>query len=216
MRTVTCLIVLLCVGLLAGCGSDEKKTATKDDLTALTRASQDEILFEKAAKQLAQSFARDLVGELRQAVKEGGAVNAIYVCSERAPEVATTHSGEYWSIVRVSDRNRNPANRTDSTQLEIMKQFADSTASEFFARWDDDQGGRVYRYYQPIYTKLFCLKCHGKPEKLGVDVDKAIAESYPDDLATGYDVGELRGMLVVEAIWPEGKDHAEELISTIE
>jgi hypothetical protein len=50
-------------------------------------------------------------------------------------------------------------------------------------------------FYKPIMISMpTCLKCHGKPN---IDIDeatlKAIAEKYPNDLATGYNLSDLRG-----------------------
>lgn len=41
-----------------------------------------------------------------------------------------------------------------------------------------------------------CLTCHGAD--LAPDVQAAIAERYPDDRATGYRTGELRGVIWAE------------------
>ena len=43
-----------------------------------------------------------------------------------------------------------------------------------------------------------CLTCHGAA--LSPDVEAALAESYPEDHATGYSAGDLRGAFVVERV----------------
>lgn len=51
-------------------------------------------------------------------------------------------------------------------------------------------------YYKAISIGMpTCLKCHGDKS---VEIDplalKLIAQKYPEDKATGYKIGELRGM----------------------
>jgi len=41
----------------------------------------------------------------------------------------------------------------------------------------------------------------------------AIKKEYPLDKAIGYKVGELRGTFVVEAVWPAGREQAQQLLS---
>jgi len=47
-----------------------------------------------------------------------------------------------------------------------------------------------------IATEPGCLACHGS--EVAEPVRAAIAERYPDDHATGFAVGDLRGALWVE------------------
>ena len=57
---------------------------------------------------------------------------------------------------------------------------------------------RSYKYYKPIFVMDACTKCHGKEgETLNDEAYAKIASLYPEDQATGYEVGDLRGMWVV-------------------
>ena len=54
-------------------------------------------------------------------------------------------------------------------------------------------------FYAPITVFApLCLKCHGEP---GSDIDEAttatLAELYPEDEATGFALGDLRGMWAI-------------------
>jgi predicted Zn-dependent protease len=56
----------------------------------------------------------------------------------------------------------------------------------------DQQGQRTYRYMKAIPTaEKPCLACHGKT--LAPQVAARLKELYPDDRATGYAAGEIRG-----------------------
>jgi diguanylate cyclase (GGDEF)-like protein/PAS domain S-box-containing protein len=92
----------------------------------------------------------------------------------------------------VSDRARNPANQADPLELEAMRHFrAHPDSRERLTTYTDAQGRGHYHYTTPIWTEAFCLNCHGDPEQ----APAAIRQGY--DLAYGYRVGELRGILSV-------------------
>ena len=48
----------------------------------------------------------------------------------------------------------------------------------------------------PITTGAVCLRCHGK--SIAPEVSSAIRAAYPNDQATGFDEGDLRGVFWVE------------------
>ena len=45
-----------------------------------------------------------------------------------------------------------------------------------------------------------CLSCHGPPGSLDPEVTTALKNLYPQDEATGYRMGDLRGAFVVEEL----------------
>jgi hypothetical protein len=49
-----------------------------------------------------------------------------------------------------------------------------------------------------IPMEPLCTTCHGKT--LAPDVAAAIAKAYPNDQATGFEPGQLRG--AVSVVWP--------------
>ena len=51
-------------------------------------------------------------------------------------------------------------------------------------------------YMEPIIVKPLCLHCHGK--SLSPAVKSELKESYPQDKATGFSVGDLRGFFWAE------------------
>ena len=50
----------------------------------------------------------------------------------------------------------------------------------------------------PIRLQPQCVQCHGKPEELSTEVRAALLDRYPDDRATGFAAGDLRGWFWVE------------------
>ena len=151
--------------------------------------------------------------EQAKALGQGGAVKAIEVCRVKAPKISQIFSINGVKIRRVAERYRNLDNRATTRQLEILAGFKDSlTAPKYVGEWTSSDSGETYHYYKPIYTQPLCLNCHGGLQTLSPGVIDAVRKYYPNDKATGFKVGELRGMFVVEIQWPTGKDYAEEIV----
>jgi hypothetical protein len=62
----------------------------------------------------------------------------------------------------------------------------------------EDTGGAVF--YAPIViTTNLCLQCHGVPDvDLRPEMQPLIAQLYPQDEATGFQLGDLRGLWRVD------------------
>ncbi len=213
VRRVLMLFVSATVAiLLHACSGSDKESETSESSRAMT----DDSLCITVARKVSSEFAKELKSTLVKAMKEGGAVNAINVCRTMAPEIAAKHTqAGVYSIKRVSDRNRNPDNLADSVELEIMARFADTTGEpqSYISRWVTAQDHGSFVYYAPIRTGQVCMKCHGSPETMEAEVRDILRTNYPEDRATGYQPGDLRGLLVVTIKWPEGKEWAEKLIA---
>ena len=204
---VACLAVLL-----LGCNKQDK---TQDNKTTDSISAADQKLLQEASNRLVDTFSKQLRGALMAAMQEGGAVNAISVCYDRAPIIAKTVSRDFWTIRRVSDRYRKPDNEADSHQTMILAMFQDTVQGRpaDYSEWSDQDGIKVFSFYKPIFAAPMCLNCHGPQERIPPETAAAIRDKYPDDHATGYAVGELRGMFVVQAKWPEGKLVADSILA---
>lgn len=214
MRQLLRLLVwtLICGAVVIGCQSSE--TAKKPDSNAThTTLDTETVLARNAATRLVMSFTGRLKGELLAAVAAHEPAGAINVCKEVAPAIADSFSVKGWSIRRVTDRFRNPDNRATMTELEILAAFGDSTAPKFVERWEKTDSTNAYVYYEPIRIGSMCLNCHGELQTLAPGVMQAVRNRYPSDKATGYQVGDLRGMFVVTAAWPDGEALARELVN---
>ena len=54
------------------------------------------------------------------------------------------------------------------------------------------------QYLKPIVTGKVCLACHGSD--VSGELKAKIKKLYPNDLATGFEEGSLRGAFLVEKI----------------
>jgi hypothetical protein len=137
---------------------------------------------------------RELRSALLGALREGGAKRAIEVCQLRAPEIARLTSTGGALLGRTSHRVRNPANAPEAW----MSVFLD----EYLANPDDNEPRAVrlasgdIGYVEPIRMKGLCMQCHG--DRIKPDVKARLRALYPEDQATGFKKGELRGMFWVK------------------
>ena len=159
-------------------------------------------LLASQARVLCGNLMLSLQGELFAAMKDGGPVKALEVCRTRAPEIARSASlGTPWKIGRTSARVRNPANAADPWETARLEEFRKrlSGGEEMAAleAWDvvDADGKRTFRYAKAIGTTSPCLGCHGSDLK--PDVASKLKELYPEDRATGFAPGQLRGAFTV-------------------
>jgi len=143
-------------------------------------------------------FKRDLQQALRDGLAEGP-VEAIAACRVRAPEIAAALSVDGVRVGRSSHRLRNPSNAAPEWVLPILEAYV-ADAAHRAPRTVDLAHGRS-GYVEPILLQPMCLACHGK--SLAPEVASRIEELYPADRATGFGVGDLRGVFWVEFPQPE-------------
>ncbi len=162
------------------------------------------------AELLANRYQSELQSKLQAAISNGGPVNAITVCRDEAPAIASRLSRESgWQIKRVGTRVRNPASGApdewEQRQLADLQRrlAAGSPASALTALATvDEPQGRAVRYFRPIMTAPLCLTCHGAADAQPAELRAALQRNYPHDTATGYSVGELRGALSLRRSLP--------------
>lgn len=153
-------------------------------------------LTEQAA-QLTGKFIATLQPTLQQAMQAGGPVNAVEVCAEAAPAIAAS-LGETsgWQVRRVSLRARNTQSAVpDEWETSVLHEF-DSRRAAGEPAEQINQSGFVdgeFRYMRAQVVGPLCLACHGT--EIAPDVRSALRTHYPDDAATGYVAGQIRGAI---------------------
>jgi hypothetical protein len=143
-----------------------------------------------------------LSGELTAAVAAGGPAHAIGFCADDAAALTAgvvARLGPGWEVKRTSLRTRNPANAPDDLEVEALEFFhaAQSAGRELPEHYVQRARSGDYRYYRPLMTAALCVQCHGPAAGLDPAVTRILAERYPDDHATGYEAGDLRGVVRV-------------------
>lgn len=156
----------------------------------------------EAARAAAADFGKTLIGELQKAIAAGGLVNAIAVCNTVAPKIAAEKSGDWkMTIARTSLKLRQPANRPDAWELAQLQHFeerkaaGDNPAVLEVGDYAEKNGKRVFRYMKAIPAGEMCLGCHGT--SLTPEVAAKLKALYPQDAATGFKIGDLRGAFTI-------------------
>lgn len=169
---------------------------------SVTLASDDNTAEIEQAKKATAAFGGALKSELVKAMQSGGAIEAIDVCHTRAEEIALTLSKETgMNLSRVSAKNRNPGNAANDWQMKVLQSFDDrrrSGEAPGSLTWNktvENANGAEFRFMKAIPTGGLCLQCHGTD--IAADVSARLNELYPDDKATGYSEGEIRGAFLV-------------------
>lgn len=186
-------ILLTALLLFSNCSSDKK-----NESPSLSEAQLEE--YQLKGSELAGATQKVLAGNLIPAVQEHGTLYALDFCNIKAHPLTDSMAVELQaSIKRVSDHPRNPDNIANESELEFITgakiELSNSgKASSAILQ----KGDRVVGYY-PIVTNQLCMQCHGDPDsQISGETLAKIQELYPEDKATGYSEGELRGIWVVE------------------
>jgi Protein of unknown function (DUF3365) len=159
---------------------------------------------EEEAKKLAAQLGMQLKTQLKNAIEAGGPSSAIPTCNVIAPQIADKLSSDGWKVGRTSLKLRNPGNSPDawehSTLLAFEQQWAEGTSAANLQKStiESSHGVTQYRYMKAIPINDVCLACHG--DTIAKDVQSMLAEKYPQDAATGYKLGELRGAFTISKI----------------
>jgi len=161
--------------------------------------------FVEDSRAIVKAFAGNLKSELQGAIKSGGPLNAIPVCNVRAPEIAAELSRpEQWTIGRTSHKTRSRSNAPDDWEARVLEEFRRRAAAgeglggmEKVALIESD-GGTTYRYMKAIPVGQVCLTCHGSD--IAPELRTEINTYYPEDMATGFELGELRGAFTITKV----------------
>ena len=147
-----------------------------------------------------------LISALKDALSEEGPSGGVRVCNVKAPEIAESVSGDRFNVARTALRVRNPANAPDDWEESVLQRFkarikegADPTGLETWQVQNID-GERMGRYMKAIPMGPQCVVCHG--ESIAPELAETIEKLYPEDQATGFAPGDLRGAFTITVKLP--------------
>lgn len=167
----------------------------KESVSNLSPAMRQDYL--QLGESMASLAQKELLSTVTRAIEEKGIIEAIHHCNMNALRITdSTAQANNVFIRRISTKYRNeadkPANNLDESVLYTMensKEEGKIPEPQLF-----EQGNEIL-YYKPIVIGMpTCLQCHGKPESdIKPEVWSEIKKHYPNDLAHGYSLGDLRG-----------------------
>jgi hypothetical protein len=144
----------------------------------------------------------ELKTTLQSSMKAKGPLEAIEVCRVDAPRIADNVSKQSgMSVGRTALRYRNQENKPDAWEKSVLEQFeqrkikGEELSTVDFSELTETGGKKVFRYMKAIPTVEVCLTCHGS--KISEPLAAKITSLYPEDNATGFSIGDIRGAFTV-------------------
>lgn len=198
MMTIVRSTLLIALLIASGCQNQKpQSSATTADASNQSQSDQDESAkagdrrYAVAIKAKDDLFAK-LSGRLKEVLQAEGAAAAIEVCSQEATEIAKAVGQQHGvQIGRTSHKLRNPANAPRAWVQPLVDRRVDAPQQ---VPLEDGRLGALF----PIRLDVKCLMCHGGPDEILDEVKTKLAERYPNDGATGFKQGGLRGWFWVE------------------
>jgi hypothetical protein len=147
-------------------------------------------------KEISQAVLKKLGGNLMSQMKSGGVKQAIPFCNVAALPLTEELSNKYnVSIKRTTHKLRNAKNKPNLEEEKILRHYIASISKgekikPIVTKGDDYK----IHFYAPIKLDKKCLACHGSISK---KTDSIIKSYYPNDAATGFKEGDLRGLMSI-------------------
>jgi hypothetical protein len=183
------IVSLFLVIISLGCNTSSKKHGPTEEEIKLLALEKGNLIADETQSVLASN--------LKRVIQRDGISQTIKYCDVKAYPIVDSLKKVYKAdIRRVSLRTRNPDNSPDQQEENIIHQYIDNinngeTPSPL-AILDIEN---VHFYKPIILNAALCLNCHGE---IGIDIKEdnyeIIKALYTSDNATGYKMGDLRGV----------------------
>jgi hypothetical protein len=205
---------LLALGLLAGCAGETAPVPATEPAPAQASApapapvaadSEPSPEAQARAQAAMRDFSERLRGELRAAMTADGAAAAVDFCHDQAPRIADEVMAEHGvrlGRVAVPGRHRNPGHVAEGWQADVLGSFQSAVdrggppEAQLAVMRDALPADVELRMARGIRVEAACLMCHGA--SIAPEIAARIEQNYPDDHATGFREGDLRGLVWVE------------------
>jgi len=163
-------------------------------------SSLDTDVFRQRSEGIAQELKATLGLQLKSALQSGGPVPALQVCKQVAQPLTRNVSEQYTSVSvsRTALKVRNPENRANVESTSILERWLGELSDGRTLEVDVAVDGSQVVVHHPLMTEQVCLKCHGSSDTFPLELQTALDDLYPEDEATEFELGELRGAIRVE------------------
>ena len=198
MRTWTAWITLGWLGLL-GCSKPASTPNDPPTAAMVPSAEQTEV-----ARRRGRAIATETFGLLRTnlqtAIQSGGISNALPFCSIAASPLTASMAEKHGvTLRRITHKARQPSAKASETERTLLSHFESLITAASITNPPPpvvtNLAPGTLTFFAPIVIGVeLCLKCHGEP---GTDIAQTdldlIRKLYPQDEATGFKLGQLRG-----------------------
>jgi len=169
---------------------------------ACTRNVDEELaLSREVSKQLGSQLKSKLVSTMQSSGPEA----AISVCNLEAINISAEVSNKFYlKVGRTSLKIRNTENQADAWETKKLIWFETQKASGVDIKTLEtseiikENGKNVFRYMKAIPMQEQCTLCHGTT--IAPSIAEKINGLYPQDQATAFEVGDIRGAFTVKIV----------------
>lgn len=155
-----------------------------------------DLSYKERGLQYALSTKAVLGKNLMGKIQKEGTIAALKFCNENAfpltDSMAMHHNAR---IQRVSDKPRNPKNKANAEELKYISIFKNDVKISKESQPIVVETSKKVNVYYPIKTNGMCLQCHGNTKtQVAEKTFSEIQKLYPNDMALGYDINQVRGI----------------------
>ncbi|GAB2680201.1 Tll0287-like domain-containing protein [Aliiglaciecola aliphaticivorans] len=175
------------------------ETENKLPPTNSFESQQDKLQLQQIAKQKMAQFGNQLKTALLDAIASGGFENAVDVCQQQAPQIASELSTKGWKLSRTSLKTRNPLNLPNEWQKPVLLNFEQQAKNGQPIDklvYSEIVNGQ-FRMMKAIPTGQLCIACHGS--NVSPKLQDKIDQHYPQDAAINFSLNDIRGAFSVTA-----------------
>jgi hypothetical protein len=184
------LIIIIIFTFILSCSQEMKLTKEEKEN------------YSEKGEEIVQLSFKTLKTHLISAIETEGIGNSIKYCNIQAFPILDSLSKEYGvEIRRTSLKVRNPKNKPLNIEEDILTEFQEKYKKGEILKpvLKKYQDGRIVFYSPIIIDNPICLNCHGPNKIMITKTNEQIINSlYPTDEATGYIIGDFRGMWIVK------------------
>lgn len=202
MKRYIIVIVALTMMMAWGCVENTKQqqqTEAKDE--KITEQVDPEAELLERGQAITQQMQQLLGSNLKAAMDSAGVPHALTFCNLNAMPLTDSLSDELGvKISRVSHRPRNMNNLANGLEYGFIESYQAKMENKEIPEPQLHEVDGQQVFYAPIIINTpLCLKCHGKPgEDIAAPDLIILSMLYPEDKATDFSLGDLRGMWKVQ------------------
>lgn len=153
--------------------------------------------FRQQADSLSNLAQNELLKQLSGQIEKNGIPQTIEYCKLNALSILdSTGKAGNMVVSRISDKYRNKKDKPTTDEETIIQAFATSNIKDTVVAHND----KIVYYKRISIGMTTCMKCHGSTEDIATNVQQKIQELYPEDKATGYQMGDFRGLWKIEKL----------------
>ncbi len=186
---------LVILGLIS-CQNNTKKSQVQTQ-KALEKPAFDHKAFKMKGMIIAKTTFKTFKSKISQTAEKGGLPAVVNFCHDNTHKITDSIGKSHHVIIRrTSHKLRNTDNKADIDEEAVINEYLklQKEKKQMSPIVLKDTQGYVH-FYAPIKTKPECMSCHGTPGKdIPENIYQMIKEKYPHDQATGFKVGDLRGI----------------------